>query len=162
MKDDLINIRDIIAYFLVAGTGVVIQLLVGSLSQEWFSISFKQSLILGYIMASVSGFFLTKLFAFSNRSPTKSRREMLKFTLVTLLSFIITVYGSNALFSIPESLFGVHIMHVPFSLKTVNVNQLLSQLCCMGISFFSNYALHKKFTFQNTGFYERLKKLLFK
>jgi len=160
-KDALINVRDIIAYFLVAATGVVIQLLVGSLSQEWFPVTFKESLILGYIIASISGFFLTKLFAFSNKSPNKSRREMVKFTMVTLLSFVITVYGSDALFNISESSFGLHTVLLPFSVKTINVNKLLSQLCCMGISFISNYTLHKKFTFQNTGFYERLKKLLF-
>jgi putative flippase GtrA len=161
MKDDLINFRDIIAYFLVAATGVVIQLIVGSLSQEWFDITFKESLILGYVIASVFGFFLTKLFAFSNKSAKKSRREMIKFTLVTLLSFAITVYGSDTLFNISESLFGIHTFLLPASVKTININKLLSQLCCMGVSFISNYTLHKKFTFQNTGFYERLKKLLF-
>ncbi len=88
---DLINIRDVLAYFLVAATGVGVQLLVGSLSQDWFGITFKQSLILGYVIASVTGFILTKLFAFSNKSAEKSRREMLKFALVTLLSFLITV-----------------------------------------------------------------------
>jgi putative flippase GtrA len=161
MKDDLINFRDIIAYFLVASAGVLVQLVVGSLSQEWFSLSFRQSLILGYILASIVGFILTRMFAFSNRSAEKSRREMLKFGLVTLLSFSITVYGSDFLFSISKHIFGVLILTVPYSVKTVNINQLSCQIICMGVSFVSNYTLHKKFTFQNTGFYERLKKLLF-
>lgn len=161
MNKDLINVRDIIAYFLVAATGVVVQLLVGSLSQDWFAISFKESLILGYVMASITGFFLTKLFAFNNKNAEKSHREMVKFSLVTLLSFLITVYGSDTLFTLSESLFGRHTFLIPFSVKTVDLNKLLSQLFCMGLSFVSNYTLHKTFTFQNTGFYERLKKLLF-
>ncbi|REA61246.1 GtrA family protein [Dyadobacter luteus] len=161
MKSDLINVRDVVAYFLVASAGVIVQLLVGSLSQEWFALSFRQSLILGYILASVVGFILTKMFAFSNRSKEKSRREMIKFAMVTLLSFAITVYGSDFLFTISKITFGVYTLTIPFSVKTVNINQLCSQIACMGLSFVSNYTLHKKFTFQNTGFYERLKRLLF-
>lgn len=161
MNKDLINVRDIIAYFLVAATGVVVQLLIGSLSQDWFSITFKESLILGYLMASFTGFFLTKLFAFNNKNSGKSRREMVKFSLVTLLSFLITVYGADALFKISLTVLGVHSFLIPFSVKTVDINKLFSQLFCMGLSFVSNYTLHKTFTFQNTGFYERLKKLLF-
>lgn len=86
---------------------------------------------------------------------------MLKFAMVTLLSFAITVYGSDFLFSISKLLFGIYTLTIPFSVKTVNVNQLCSQIVCMGVSFVSNYTLHKQFTFQNTGFYERLKRLLF-
>lgn len=160
MKNDLINIRDVFAYFLVASAGVIVQLLVGSLSQEWFNLSFRESLILGYVLASIVGFILTKMFAFSNRSAEKSRREMIKFTLVTFLSFGITVYGSDFLFSISEMAFGVYTHTIPYSVKTVNINQLFSQIICMGVSFISNYTLHKTFTFQNTGFYDRLKKLL--
>lgn len=161
IKKDLVNPKDMLAYFLVAATGVVVQLLVGSLSQEWFPITFRESLVLGYVMASITGFFLTKLFAFNNKNSGRSHREMFKFSLVTLLSFVITVYGSDALFHVSASTLGVHTALIPFSIKAVNLNKLLSQLCCMGISFISNYTLHKTFTFHNTGFYDRLKKLLF-
>jgi putative flippase GtrA len=68
MKIDLINLRDLITYFLVASAGIVVQLLVGALSQEWFPITFRQSVVLAYGMASVVGFILTKLFAFSNHN----------------------------------------------------------------------------------------------
>lgn len=160
--NDLLNKRDLIAYFLVAATGALIQIIIGSLSQEWFSITFKESLILGYLVASIVGFFLTKLFAFSNKNPTKTRREMIKFSMVALLSFAIMVYGSDTLFWLSKSLFGEFAILIPFSVKTINLNKLASQVCCMGISFTSNYTLHKKFTFQNTGFYDRLKNLIFR
>jgi len=160
-EDHLLNKRDIIAYFLVAATGALIQIIIGSISQEWFPITFRASLVLGYVAASVVGFFLTKIFAFSNKNPNKTRREMIKFLLVTILSFIITVYGSDALFLLSKSLLGEFTLVIPFSVKTVNLNKLASQVFCMGISFSSNYILHKKFTFQNTGFYDRLKKILF-
>ncbi len=40
------------------------------------------------------------------------------------------------------------------------MNKLFSQVAAMGASFLSNYILHKQFTFRDTGFYERLKRLL--
>lgn len=161
MEDTLLNKKDIIAYFLVAATGALTNILISTLSQEWFTITFRNSLTVGYISASILGFFLTKLFAFNNKNASKTHREMVKFSMVAVLSFLITVYGSDALFNYSKSFFGVFKFLLPYSIKTVNVNKLVSQVCCMGISFLSNYALHKKFTFKNTGFYDRLKRLLF-
>ena len=159
MKSDIFNKRDVIAYFFVAASGASLQLLLGSVSQTWFAISYAEALTLGYISAAFLGFFLTKIFAFSTKNSTKTRREMIKFALVTILSFIITVPGSAALFNMSLDLFGVHRMLIPFSVKSIEINKLGSQLICMTLSFFSNYILHKRFTFRDTGFYERLKKL---
>jgi putative flippase GtrA len=162
LKNDLLNKRDIFAYFLVAAAGVLIQLVIGTLAQEWFLISYLQSLTIGYLVAFVVGFFLTKIFAFNVKNRSKSKREMIKFALVAVLSFCITVYGSAALFRLSVLVAGVYKVIIPFSVKVVDVNKLFSQLACMGISFISNYTLHKRFTFQDTGFYDRLKRLLSK
>ncbi|GLU53078.1 GtrA family protein [Dyadobacter frigoris] len=162
MKNDLLNLRDIFAYFLVAAAGVLIQLIIGTLAQDWFAITYVQSLTAGYLVAFVAGFFLTKIFAFSTKNKTKSKREMIKFALVAALSFCITVYGSDALFRLSLILVGQYKIMIPFSVKLVDINQLFSLLTCMGISFISNYILHKRFTFQDTGFYDRLKSLLSK
>ena len=161
MNSGLFNRRDLIAYFLVAATGALIQLLIGSVSQNWFPITYGEALTFGYLAASVVGFFLTKLFAFTTRNATKSRREMVKFGLVTVVSFIITVPGSERLFDLSVGLIGIHTVMIPFSVKTVELNKLVCHLICMTISFISNYVLHKRFTIQETGFYERLKKLLY-
>jgi putative flippase GtrA len=160
MAGDLFTKRDVIAYFLVAATGAVLQLLIGSLAQSWFAITYKEALTLAYIMASIVGFFLTKVFAFNVKNAEKSHREMIKFTMVTLLSFAITVYGSDALYRLSVTTIGEIKLQIPFSVKWVEINKLVSQTICMGISFLSNYVLHKKFTFYKTGFYERLKKLI--
>jgi putative flippase GtrA len=162
LKNDLLNLRDIFAYFLVAAAGVLIQLIIGTLAQDWFGITYIQSLTAGYLVAFVAGFFLTKIFAFNTRNKTQSKREMIKFSLVAALSFCITVYGSDALFQLSLKLVGQYKVQIPFSVKIVDVNQLLSLLSCTGISFISNYTLHKRFTFHNTGFYDRLKRLLSK
>jgi putative flippase GtrA len=160
MKSGLFNKRDVIAYFFVAASGVPIQLLISSVSQNWFAISYRESLTVAYLVASVVGFFLTKIFAFSTKNATKTHREMVKFTMVAVLSFLITVYGSDALYKLSVQSFGVKKVIIPHSVKSVEVNKFLSQLACMGVSFISNFILHKRFTFRDTGFYERLKKLI--
>jgi putative flippase GtrA len=162
LKNNLLNVRDIFAYFLVAAAGVLIQLIIGTLAQDWFSVTYIQSLTIGYLVAFVAGFFLTKIFAFNARNPSKSKREMIKFAMVAALSFCITVYGSDALFELSLKLAGQYKVTIPYSVKRVDINKLFSQLTCMGISFISNYILHKRFTFHDTGFYDRLQRLLSK
>ena len=60
-------------------------------------------------------------------------------------------------FFLLENIFGTINIKIPFSDKMIHVNQLISHLTGMVFSFFSNYYLHKTFTFKSTGFYDRLK-----
>ena len=160
MASELFNRKDVIAYFVVAAIGASLQLIAGSLLQDWFQITYQQALLAGYLIAFLAGFFLTKLFAFNARNSAKTQREAIKFTLVSVVSCIITVYGASFLYSYSTAHFKLLTVLIPFSVKEVNLNKLISQLAGMGLSFSSNYVLHKKFTFHNTGFYERLKTLL--
>lgn len=160
MASELFNRRDVIAYFIVAAIGASLQLIAGSLLQDWFLITYEQALFVGYLIAFFAGFFLTKLFAFNARNSAQTRREAIKFTLVSILSCIITVYGSSAFYQYLANGFEPVTFLIPFSVKEVNLTKLISQLAGMGLSFMSNYILHKQFTFRNTGFYEKLKNLL--
>ncbi|ADB40985.1 GtrA family protein [Spirosoma linguale] len=160
MASGLFNRRDILAYFIVAAIGASLQLVAGSLFQDWFTFSYEQALLAGYVIAFVVGFFLTKLFAFNAKNSTKTRREAVKFTLVSIVSCLITVYGSSLLYDYSVSKFNILTVVMPLSVKQVNVNKLVAHTTGMGVSFLSNYVLHKTFTFHNTGFYERLKRLL--
>jgi putative flippase GtrA len=160
MPGKLFNSRDVIAYFIVAAIGASIQLLAGSLLQEWFTVTYQQALLVGYLVAFVVGFFLTKLFAFNAKNSAQTKREVVKFTLVSAVSCLITVYGSTLIYDYSMSQFGTQSTLIPFSVKAVNVNKLIAQIGAMGLSFVSNYVLHKQFTFSHTGFYERLKRLL--
>jgi putative flippase GtrA len=160
MPDQLFNRRDLVAYFVVAATGALSNLLVATLLQEWFTISYKTALFAGYWFSFVVGYFLTRLFAFNAKNTTQTRRQITKFILVSILSCLITVYGSAFLFDISKKWIGLYYYLIPFSVKEVNMNKLLSQIGAMGASFLSNYVLHKQFTFRDTGFYDRLKKLL--
>ncbi|GAB3566543.1 hypothetical protein GCM10027578_15620 [Spirosoma luteolum] len=158
MASTLFNRRDLLAYFVVAAIGASIQLLAGSLLQEWFQVTYQQALLVGYLVAFVVGFFLTKLFAFNAKNSAQTKREAAKFTLVSIISCLITVYGSSLIYELSVDRFEMTVV-IPFSVKEVNINKLVAQIVGMGLSFMSNYILHKQFTFRNTGFYEKLKNL---
>ena len=160
MASELFNRRDVVAYFIVAAIGASLQLIAGSLLQDWFLISYEQALLAGYLVAFFAGFFLTKLFAFNARNSAQTRREAVKFMLVSILSCIITVYGASFFYQYLADNFDQLTFLIPFSVKEVNLTKLIAQLTGMGFSFMSNYILHKQFTFRNTGFYEKLKNLL--
>ncbi len=159
-KKNLFNKKDLLAYFLVAGTGAIVQLVAGSLLQDWFSISYTWSVPLAYLVSIVVGFILTKLFAFDSRNTEKTKREMVKFILVSIFSGFI-MWGT-ALFTLKILDFinpNLAVL-IPFSAKEVHLDQLLSSICGMGFSFISNFYLHKTFTFKSTGFYDRLKLII--
>ncbi|WP_019987002.1 GtrA family protein [Rudanella lutea] len=160
MASELFNRRDVIAYFIVAAIGASMQLVVCSLLQEWFPITYVQALFVGYVVAFAAGFFLTKLFAFNARNSAQTKREMVKFTMVSVISCIITVYGSAWIYDFTATQFDQYIFTIPYSVKEVNFNKLGAQVIGMGLSFLNNYVLHKRFTFANTGFYDKLKALL--
>ncbi|UFH57151.1 GtrA family protein [Spirosoma sp. KNUC1025] len=160
MASELFNRRDVLAYFIVAAIGASLQLIAGSVLQEWFRISYRQALFIGYLVAILVGFVLTKLFAFNAKNLAQTRREAIKFGLVSILSCLITVYGSSFLYDLSTTHGKRLMVLIPLSVKAVNVNKLVAQVISMGLSFLSNYVLHKRFTFRDTGFYERLKKLL--
>lgn len=157
---EVFNRKDILAYFIVAGIGALLQLLIGSILQEWFQLSYERALAVGYVSSFFIGFGLTKLFAFNARNSAKTRREMVKYTLVSIFSGLITVGGSSIANMILTDLLAVDTFLIPHSVKEVNLNKLLGHITGMGLSFISNYILHKTFTFRDTGFYDRLKRLL--
>ena len=160
MPEQLFNRRDLIAYFVVAATGALTNLLTAAILQEWLTISYKSALFAGYWVSFIVGYFLTRLFAFNARNTTQTRRQIVKFVIVSIWSCLITVYGSAILYDISNEWFGTFTFLIPFSVKEVNLNKLFSQVAAMGGSFLSNYILHKQFTFRDTGFYDRLKALL--
>lgn len=159
-KKNLFNKKDLLAYLFVAGTGAIVQLICGSLLQDWFGISYAWSVPLAYLISLIVGFILTKLFAFDSRNTEKTQREMVKFIMVGLFSLIIMWAAAIASLKILNLVYPKLVMLLPFSEKEVHVDQLLSSICGMGFSFLSNYYLHKTFTFKSTGFYDRLKMVL--
>lgn len=157
---NFLNRKDLVAYFLVAGTGALIQLVFSSLIQDWFNVSFLVSVGLSYLVGMIAGFVLTKLFAFDARRSNQTRREMVKFVMVALFSGLVTILGAGFAEMISDSFFQTYKYQIPSSNKLVNINEMGSYIFGMGCSFISNYTLHKTFTFRSTGFYDRLKTLI--
>jgi len=163
-KSALFNLKDLIVYFLIAGTGAAVQFIAGSFFRHYTD--FYSSVSLGYIVSFFVGFILTKLFAFDARNTNKTRREMVKFGIVACISFGITVgFAALTLFILHASN-PVDVIHrlpssfAPLQSRDINVTEASSTLVGMGFSFISNYILHKTFTFKSTGFYDRAKAAL--
>ena len=162
-KSALFNPKDLIVYFLVAGTGAAVQVATGSFFRNYYG--YTTSIALGYIVSSVVGFALTKFFAFDARNTSKTRREMVKFGMVVFISFGITTgvaTASNFMLSSiqAERYYAVPIPSLYKFLGPIHVNESLGLLIAMGCSFIANYILHKTFTFKSTGFYDRAKAVL--
>jgi putative flippase GtrA len=154
------NRKDLFAYFLVAGFGAIIQLVCQSLLQDWFKISYAWSIQIAYQISLVVGFILTKMFAFDVRNTEKTKREMVKFIVVSQFSGLIMTFAALSALAFFDYIHPEKHIFLPHSNKDVHLNQLLSTIVGMGFSFISNYFLHKKFTFKSTGFYDRLKAVL--
>ncbi|GAB3166022.1 GtrA family protein [Telluribacter humicola] len=158
-RTKVFNKKDLVAYFLVAGTGAVVQLISSSLLQDWFGLTFQQSIWPSYLVSLIVGFTLTKLFAFDARRTNQTRREMIKFFMVAIFSGFVTDLFARLSYMISNAYFQTYEFHLPGS-KTINVNEMVCYVIGMGFSFMSNYILHKTFTFKSTGFYDRLKNLI--
>jgi putative flippase GtrA len=159
-KSKLLNKKDLIAYFLVAGTGASVQLIAGSILRNKFHFSYSEAVSWAYLISFIVGFVLTKMFAFDARNTNQTRREMLKFMMVALASWGITVFFSVTSLKFVENILGNNTFILPFTNKPLNLNELGCQIAGMGVSFVFNYILHKTFTFKSTGFYDRLKKIV--
>jgi putative flippase GtrA len=155
----LLNKKDLIAYFLVAGTGALVQLICGSIFRDFMN--YNAALTWAYVVSFVVGFVLTKMFAFNARNTNQTRREMVKFLVVSAISLGITVGMAHVGLALIRGMYPQDIrLDSPFGKNQFNISELSGQFIGMGCSFVSNYFLHKTFTFKSTGFYNRLKKTL--
>ncbi len=159
-QTSLFNRKDLIAYFIIAGIGAVIQLLAGGLLKDWFRMSYESTILPAYFVSLIVGFILTKLFAFNARQTKQTQREMIKFLLVATFSGFVTWIFSVMPYSIISRSYADYFVQIPYSIKRINVTQVGTTVNGMGFSFMSNYVLHKSFTFKSSGFYDRFKDLI--
>lgn len=158
LEGKLAKYKELISYFLIACSGVVIQLIVSSLTQNFFGFSFELSIATGYTIAFIIGFFLTKFFAFNQRHSKNSFREGIKFVLVSFISGFITVKGAfYCKYFLDE--WGIFGKEQLIFTKSVDIAGLISHFFGMGMSFVVNFISHKHFTFKNTGIYHNFRLL---
>lgn len=159
-QSSLFNRKDLIAYFIIAGIGAVIQLLAGGLLKDWFRMSYESTILPAYFVSLLVGFVLTKLFAFNARQTKQTQREMIKFLMVASFSGFVTWFFSVLPYSYIARHYTDFFIQIPYSIKRVNITQVGTTMNGMGFSFVSNYVLHKSFTFKSSGFYDRFKDLI--
>lgn len=159
-KASLFNRKDLVAYFLIAGAGAIVQLVCGGLLKDWFKLRYETTILPAYFVSVFVGFTLTKLFAFDARRTQQTNREMIKFLLVATFSGFVTWLFSVFPYKFLQTFTNDFYYQIPFSYKKINVTQILTTTTGMGFSFFSNYVLHKTFTFKSSGFYDKFKDLI--
>ena len=156
-NNELFNRRDVLAYFFVAATGLLVQLVSAHYLYE-AGYEYGISIAIGYLIASVVGFWLTKIFAFSSKQPQKTRREMVKYIAISAFAGGVMVAFANLTLDILAYYFPDDSSFLPFLKRfSKNPKELFSHITGAGFSFLTNYVGHKSFTFKSTGFYDRIK-----
>jgi putative flippase GtrA len=150
--------KTLIAYFFAAGSGVIVQYLVGTTyCIGYLNLSTKLGYSIGFIASVPVGFILSKIFAFKSRKSGNTNREMLKFLIVLFFSYLITVFGADFTLKLLTHFFGDFKMNLPFTRKEFSPIGTISHFVGMGFSFIFNYFTHKKFTFVETGLFDKFK-----
>jgi putative flippase GtrA len=156
LEGRLAKYKELISYFLIACSGVIVQLIVSSITQNYFGFSFELSIATGYIIAFIIGFFLTKIFAFNQRHSKNSFREGIKFLMVSFISGFITVKGAYYCKYLLDE-WGVFGKEQIIFNKNIDIVELISHFFGMGMSFVVNFISHKHFTFKTTGIYQNFR-----
>ncbi len=141
--------RDFFTFFLTALLGASINFVSQILYRGYFGVSFANSVLLGYLTATVLTFVPTKKYAFAANKTGNTGRELIKFLGIALVALVVQVYVSK------------------FTLEWV-ANPLFpdlppwarekgSHVVGMGMSFLANYFGHKLLTFRSTGVYDKIR-----
>jgi putative flippase GtrA len=150
--------KSLLAYFFAAGSGVIVQYLVGTTyCIGHLNMDPPTGYSIGFIASIPVGFILSKVFAFKSRHSGNTTREMIKFGLVLFFSYIITVSGSTFALKCLTYLFGEIKTKIPFTNNDFSLTGTMSHFVGMGLSFIFNYFTHKKFTFVETGLLDKIK-----
>lgn len=140
------HFKDLIAFFLVAVAGSSVNFISRMLYGKF--LPFNISIIPAYLTGMIIGFVLTKRFAFNAKASGNTRREMVKFLIISLIALAVT-------YIVAVSMLYILSFYLPhFSLF---MRETLAHVTGMGFSFITNFVGHKLFTFRPTGFYDRVR-----
>jgi putative flippase GtrA len=152
-----INRKSLIGYFFAASTGVLVQYIVAQMiCIRQFNIPYETAILIGFVVSFPVGFILSKIFAFQAKKSGNTRREMIKFLMVLVVSGFITVKGSALSLYILTSLFGNIKATIPIINQEFSPVGSASHFAGMGMSFIFNFFTHRKFTFVETGILDKI------
>lgn len=149
--------RNFIGYFIAALGGVIVQYLTGTtLLVNFFQWNNVNAFWVGYLVSIPVGFYLTKLLAFNARNSGKTTREIVKYLITIVVSGCITVYGADYSIRLLMQILGDGKMTVPLTGKEFSPAGTLGHFMGMGMSFIFNFIVHKRFTFHQTGLWDKI------
>lgn len=154
---------ELITYLSIAVVGFSVNIGSRVIYSDYLGISFGYSVVLAYLTGMVVGFVLTKLFAFDAKDSNNTKREAIKFTMVSFAALLFTFIMSTAFRWILNLYFianpEVHAIVADevskLGHKFIN-RELLAHLAGTGMGFFVNFFGHKFFTFRSTGYMEKV------
>lgn len=132
--------------------------------REVLGIDFGVSVVLAYFTGMIVGFVLSKLFVFKAQENGNIWREMIKFTLVSIVAMLVTLVGSLIALRIFNWYFQANpeqhklvadLIANTFHIKAIN-RELASHLAGTCVGFFANFFGHKLFTFRTTGYWDKM------
>ncbi|MGL4631096.1 MAG: GtrA family protein [Leadbetterella sp.] len=149
--------KEFFGYFLAAGSGVIVQYVVGSfICQGLLKMQFGRSIGIGFIASVPVGFILSKNIAFDSKKSGKTNREIFKYSISLIVSFFVTVGGSNLCLLVLNFFFKDGNIVLPFINYHFNVIGTFSHFFGMGLSFMVNFFVHRHFTFTSTGLFNKV------
>lgn len=141
--------RDFFTFFLTALLGASINFVSQLLYRGYFGVSFANSVLLGYLTATVLTFIPTKKYAFAANKTGNTGRELIKFLGIALVALVVQVYVSK---------FTLEWVANPLFPKLPQwAREKGSHVVGMGMSFLANYFGHKLLTFRSTGVYDKIR-----
>ena len=156
------QVLELVVYLAIASIGFSVNVGSRIIYSELGHLQFWPSIVLAYGTGMVVGFVLTKFFAFNARASENTRREMIKFVLVSVVALIVTLITSLLV----KRVFSLYFTHNPdfhvFIATEVSklgygfINrELAAHLGGTIFGFFINFFGHKFFTFKATGYWEK-------
>jgi putative flippase GtrA len=160
LKQKIRKHKSFFGYFAAAGSGVIVQYIVGSiLCIRMLGTAYETGVSIGYIASIPVGFILTKNLAFSSKKSGKTNSEILKYLVVLFFSYIITVKGAYFTLLALKAMFGEFEVTLPIIDYKFSPIGTISHFAGMGFSFIFNYFTHKFFTFSETGVRNKMKSI---
>lgn len=150
------NARSFSLFFLTAVFGASVNFLTQIPYQKWllnydfqYESALSWSIVASYLTATIVSFIPAKLFAFQARRTGNTKRETIKFLLISLAA--LWIQESISIFTFKN------IANTFFSEYGEVIRIKGSHLVGMGFSFMANYLGHRLITFRSTGFYKIFK-----
>lgn len=96
----------------------------------------------------IVGFVLSKRYAFNAKGSGNTRREMVKFVIISLIALGVMYVVAVAM---------LYVLTFNFPNLPKIVRESLAHVSSTGFSFITNFIGHKLFTFKSTGVYDRVR-----